>query len=307
VKNSWFDLLLIEDDGNLYSYRSNNTPSAMATSMQFKQYQQADRDREVKPMKVNRLTFVITMIALLTGCVSSQIIPPQQVVSEIRYIRVVALESPPLEVPSQMKMFAPQIPGAFLISNILVLSQIPTAASAAAGPMGQESELRSKILNNQGLWEPTVVLSEEVENQLSAAGRPVVRSPKIQPIPGITERDYTYFGENWLAPIRQWYNAEKSIYNYVAHQVSGNESIIEVALINYSVGIDDHLLLQVMVKLVDPLTGKTIGKARASANPHLAAKTAFRDNGKIFKQVFRETGSDLVHQCLKKLGLASGS
>jgi NAD+--asparagine ADP-ribosyltransferase len=62
-----------------------------------------------------------------------------------------------------------------------------------------------------------------------------------------------------------------------------------------------------MVKLVDPLTGKTIGKARASANPHLAAKTAFRDNGKIFKQVFRETGSDLVHQCLKKLGLASGS
>jgi hypothetical protein len=202
-----------------------------------------------------------------------------------------------------MKIFAPQIPGAFLISNILVLVQIPSAASAAAGPMGKESELRSKILNNQGIWEPTVVLSEEVKKQLSATGRSVVCSPKIQPLPGITDKNYTYFGENWLAPIREWYNTDMSSYDYVAHQATINEMIVEVAVLNYSMGIEGHLLLQVMVKLIDPRTGKTLGRARASANPQLSATRAFEDNGKLFKQVFRETGSDLVHQCLKKLGL----
>lgn len=261
-------------------------------------------------MRIKNLIFIAGLQALLSGCVGFQIIPPQHVVREIKRVRLVALEPPPLEVPSQMHvfdLFPPQLPHVFfaisMVADIVVLYQVPAATKEWAGPLGQESELRSKVLNNQGLWEPTLELCKEVEKQLSSERRSVVISPKIQPIPGITDRSYTYFGENWMAPIREWYNAEQSNYDYVTHQASGNEMILEVALINYSMGIEDHLMLQVMLKLVDPLTGKTLGRARAWANPQLSANSAFEDNGKLFKQVFSEKGSDLVHQCLKTLGL----
>jgi hypothetical protein len=183
----------------------------------------------------------------------------------------------------------------------------PSEVGRAAAPEAAErSVFRERILSGQGLWIPSDVLAEAIERQLASAGRAVERSRRIQPMPGISDRSYTILGENWMAPMRAWYNAERSEYDYVAHQVSRNETILEVAMF-YSVYIEDRLFIQVSLRLVDPVTSKTLGRSRAYADPKMQLDAAFADGGTVFKQLFLDTGSALVRQCLGQLGLVAGS
>lgn len=253
------------------------------------------------------LAFLTAKILLLSGCVGVPIVPPKEVLDSIQRIYLVAMEPLPLEVPAQLAVLPLPLTGLtqgpLVVAGLLMLVQIPQAARVASAPAGRESALRSQILSGEGVWVPTTVLAEEMERQLASAGRSVERSPKIQSIPGVTERSYTVFGENWLAPIRAWYNAEQSSYDYSAHQVSQHDTILEIGISNYSVYLEDRLLLQVHCRLVDPTTGKTLGRARASADPRMQMETAFADGGKVFKKVFRDTGGKLTGQCLEELRL----
>lgn len=265
--------------------------------------------RSLKPHAV-----LTTALFLLTGCVGAPISLSKDTLGSISRIRVVAMESPPLEVSAPPVGIGLNISGAggpaaavIALAGLVYMLRHPSEVGKAVAPEAAErSALRERILSGEGLWIPTDVLAEEIEKQLASAGRVVERSNRIQPMPGITDRSYTILGENWMAPMRAWYNAEQSGYDYVAHQVSRNEMILEVTMF-YSVYFEDRLFVQVSLKLVDPVTGKTLGRARAYADPKVQLDAAFADGGTVFKQLFRDTGGTLVRQCLGELGLVAGS
>jgi hypothetical protein len=252
----------------------------------------------------------------LSGCVSQQIVPPTSTVQGLKKLQVLALEPPPLEIPQQIVLQSAQIAmlpkpsiGAArvvgVVSGIMILIEATSLVNAPASSetIDKSKKIESLIRGNE-IWIPTSVLADEATYQIAATGRFVVCVPGVQRIPGVIIRDYTLFNENWLRPIREWYNSDISSFNYASLGADKSDAVLEVALVNYSVALDNRLLVQLMVKLVDPLTGKIIGRVRDWDNPKIGnLDEALSDNGKKLKQVFAQTGSKLINKCLYNLGL----
>ena len=126
------------------------------------------------------------------------------------------------------------------------------------------------------------------------------------PIPGIENRNYTLYGENWMRPVRAWYNSDKSSIDYAALGADSGDVVVEIALANYSVFIKPYLLIQVMVKLVDPSNKAILGRCRRWAKPEIGKlDDALAENGKRFKKAFTLTGSELIKQCITDLRLVT--
>jgi len=125
----------------------------------------------------------------------------------------------------------------------------------------------------------------------------------MEPIPDLANREYTLLGKNWLGPIRAWYRQKESTVPYQAG-VEKVDAVVEVGLCNYEITSDNKLLLQVMMKVVDPASRVARGRARASAHPALGAPDqAFADGGGQFKEIFNRTGKELLAKCFKEMGL----
>ena len=81
---------------------------------------------------------------------------------------------------------------------------------------------------------PTVGLAGETANQLRAgwgAGVEVVDG--YLALPRIVDRNRTYLMENWLAPIRAWYNENESSFGYVQLLNKDIDAVVEVGIANY--------------------------------------------------------------------------
>lgn len=258
----------------------------------------------------------LLFVSFLSGCVNPQIIPPVSTVREMEKLQVLALEPPPLEIPQQITLQTAQIAmlpkptiGAAravgVVSGILILIEASSLRDAPAAP---ETLAKSKtiegVLRSNEIWIPTNVLADEATRQIAATGRSVVCVPGVQLIPGVVNRDYTLLNENWMRPIRNWYNSDISSFNYASLGADKADAVLEVALVSYSVAIEKRLLVQVAVKLINPSTGKTVGRARYWDNTVMGSlDEALSDDGKGFKQLFAQTGSKLINKCLHDLGL----
>lgn len=81
---------------------------------------------------------------------------------------------------------------------------------------------------------------------------------------------------------------------------------LEVALINYAL-VSDRLMLQVAMKLIHPLDGRVVGRARAGNASDMAnlgpLDQAFANDAAHFKRVFSEAAEPLVEECLLSLGM----
>ena len=154
-------------------------------------------------------------------------------------------------------------------------------------------------------WPLTVELSHEASRLLTAAGKTSTVSAEVQPIAGIQDRGQTVLMENWMAPVRAWYNDESPSPRYAALRVNGVVAVAEIGISNYEV-YAGKLLLQVHVKLIEPATGQLLGRARASSFTELPSMDeAFADDAKRFKASASRAGALLLAQCLGELGIGS--
>ena len=75
-------------------------------------------------------------------------------------------------------------------------------------------------------------------------------------------------------------------------------------MLNYELAGGNHLLVQVTMKLVDPQSGKVLGRARDWANPELGSvENLFADDGRKIKEVFAKATKPLVAADLQAIGL----
>ncbi len=159
-------------------------------------------------------------------------------------------------------------------------------------------------LNRSDAWLPTVELARETAAQLRAGwGVNVEVVDGYLALPGIENRSRTFLMENWMAPIRAWYNEDESSFDYVQLSNKNTDAVVEVGIANYEM-LRGEILIQVMSKLVDPTTNRVLGRSRNSVlekTPPI--KVLFDNEGQNYKEFFARVTRDLIAANLKELGL----
>jgi hypothetical protein len=104
--------------------------------------------------------------------------------------------------------------------------------------------------------------------------------------------------------IIRWYNEDATRVDYSGLGLEGLDAILEVGIVDYQ-DFGSDVLLQVMVRLVDPVTKQVLGKARNWVGPSLVPLPLFLRSAPPEPREQRDkvTGQTLVTQCLKDLGL----
>jgi hypothetical protein len=252
----------------------------------------------------HRIFRVFAMVCLLGGCVASGLRVNDEALHPADRLAVVAIEAPPLTVTPKLNtvVFPGMVRGSgggALLFGILFATDAPRAIKEAEAASKSIEELLSKTEP----WLPTSVLAEEVRVQLTEKQhRHVVVDPAVQFIPGVKKRTYTLFMENWMGPIRDWYNSSPSEVNYggVPEDVV---AVLEIGVLNYEV-TGNTLLLQVLLRLVDPETKEVLGRARSWKQIKIGRpEEAFANEAEIFKERFAYWGSQLVANALIKMNL----
>lgn len=250
----------------------------------------------------------LSILAILAGCVSSGIVPTGEEVANIKRVHIVAMEAPPLGVPpyfQQISGFGGSITaarGIGIFNTIAILVQMPEESRRG----GEVSQSLTAAMNSRDAWIPTVFLAKEVRAQLEAIGIAGTVDPEINVLPNVQDRSYTVFMENWLAPIRAWYGDPGLVSDYSRVPFEQKTTVIEVGILNYEI-TSERLLLQVLIKMIDPYSGRVIGRVRADnsfSQPDLAPlEDVFANDADRFKKTFSTTGRELVKKCLVELGL----
>jgi hypothetical protein len=185
-----------------------------------------------------------------------------------------------------------------MVGGVIVLLDAATTGNPSTEPARLED-----VLEEPGTWIPTVVLATEAAAQLSAAGTfpTVTTTTKYRRLP-IEDRSSTWHMENWLKPYRAWYSDDTAGIDYT--QQSGNKGLVlEIGLPIYEFAFD-RLRMVVMVKAIDPATGRVVGRtlhqafAKVGTIPELLANDATG-----LKLAFIEGARPLVASALRELGL----
>ena len=272
------------------------------------------------PLKMKPVVKFLLAAVILNGCVAPSIKPSPDQIADIQKIAIVAIESPPLSAPGlsysagqsrrpmsgTVLVSSPLLPfrarGAAMIAVYGILMLVEGGAFDAGS--SQPAIPLDEALSRSDAWMPTVGLAGETANQLRAgwgAGVEVVDG--YLALPRIVDRNRTLLMENWLAPIRAWYNENETSFGYVALPNKDTDAVVEVGIANYEM-VWGGLLIQVMSKLVDPATRRVLGRSRnGSLVEAPPMDELFGSEGKIYKEFFAQATRSLIAANLKELGL----
>ena len=258
---------------------------------------------------VMRNRCVLVLSAFLAGCIVGGSAVDQSKAASLTHIQIVAIEGPPLSGSgvSKIRLSGSELvvggtslgSGSLLIvGGVMMLADLPEAnRQSAAASKNIES-----LLDDKGVWEPTLMIAEEAMRQLTVSSNiPVNVDAALKQLPGVEKRDATFFMENWMAPLRAWYNESPSAFVYSGQSRSG--AVLEVGLLNYEL-TSGSLLVQVVMKLIDPSTGMVLANARNFSNTSVeSVDQLFEDDAISYKQFFQTIAATLVEDCIDDLGL----
>lgn len=298
--------------------------------------------QSVKRVEIKRWFLLIFLCVFTSGCVSSQIIPKESVLSPIRTISIVPIECPPLllnpanpdermaidalmqSAMSPTSVIAPSVnglgsdlsqstapfinapnasirTGASVLAIIGGMAMLLEAASAGKEVPGETSAI--EMGRPKETWMPSV---EYAKTAMLALRQ--VESRDVRVIDGyvrlsITDRSISWHMENWLGPIKRWYDSDPSTLDYKAIGSNHADAILEVGVLNYEY-FSERLLLQVVVKMIDSRTKQVLGRARNYSHSKVGPLTPLLQNdGEGMKRLIIETGNGLLVKCLGEIGL----
>lgn len=188
----------------------------------------------------------------------------------------------------------------WVLSGIVMLVEAPRRSRLA----DRQAESAEAILNAQDVWVPTVVLAQEAQALLQAAGVTQVRvAEQVRVVPGIENRERTFTMHNRYQPVKDWFDQDTSPFRYAEPEFLRGELVLEIGLGNYEV-MTDTMIVMVYTKLVDPATGATVAKERKYKYPTVGkTEELFRGDAAAFKTTFADTVRPAVRECLQKMRL----
>lgn len=212
--------------------------------------------------------------------------------TESNRILVVPVEVAPVSQMDGWTLFGSAHPGedgAVLLSDALALFS-KELGHAHPAPSGRPGGV-------QGSWAPTRTLAIEAATLISSASRCEVL---------VREEPYMLSSSKRNDPhllLQEWYRRNTSAMNPLELAQPAKSRILELGLPDYAL-LDDQLLLQVLVKMVDPSTGKVMARAGNRASVSIGSpEELFAHGGKRFKSVLAVEGKRLLEQNLRDLGI----
>jgi hypothetical protein len=274
---------------------------------------------------MRRILLLLGFLALASSCVTTQKTAPALITDRLQTIAVVPIEAPPLLVhpgsdadrsalsaagltgpgPSGAAAFV-LLPGRSRARDVAVVAtDLPYLLSIAASSTPRKDELLALTKEQPDAWMPTVGLAFEAAEFLATGGKrqaSVVSGYAKLPI---TDRSVNVMMENWYAPVRRWYNTDASMLDYAQQITPRPDAVLEVGVLNFEY-VGDRMLFQVMVKLIDPTTGKVLARARETAMPKGKPLAEMLQNkGEALRDLIDTTAKSLMPKCLNDVGFVA--
>jgi hypothetical protein len=265
----------------------------------------------------------ILLCVCTSGCVSPQIIPNQSFTTSIRSIGVIPVEGRPLTLHPQsdddkkaidaMAAHVSRV-GELSVSWLSVgaLGSVAGRALSPQGPVmlaeaaaaGTEVPGEAAVFEKgrpRGTWSPTLEFAKSAVPLLrQVEGRQVRLIDGYVTLP-FGERLITWHMEEWLGPIRRFYNSDASAVDYAAIDTDRVDAILEVGMVNFEY-LNERLLLQVFVRLIDPRT--VLGRAREwSYLKGGPLAPLLQNDAEGLKRLVVTTGDALVVKCIGQIRL----
>jgi hypothetical protein len=269
---------------------------------------------------------VLILLLVVAGC-SDSITSDTNVAAGIKRVRVVAMEPPPLQgLPARFQAAPSVKPGAVTVaqtagSGATTAGAAPLRGARLTGSMSVVALApllvdlaMSSYCNDprpassetiplpEAIWVPTVIMATEARAQLAEAHIDATLEPGLKPTS--CNRDPR------PGPVRTWYDDTGPNLPHAAPEVANPTYVLEVAIGNYELSGSD-LLLQVMMRLTDPVNGRLVGRARAANTwqpaPIGSFDEALSGDAAPFKATIAAEARTLVRDCLNQLGLVPES
>ena len=255
---------------------------------------------------------------VLSGCYGAQKKMSPVSIRNIKTLAIVPIESPPLVIDPFMSMdyIAPnsaylitapsqslQMVGyvSVIVSGIYLLAELPEATKRSA----KVAESIENILDRGGAWIPSIAFARETAKQISANEKyDVVLMQNVQKYPGLENGERTSSMRTWLKATSNWYNEEISQFSYKSFTDQNIDAVLEVGIYQYVI-LKDRIALGLILKLVDPMTGHVLGRARVFEESLQKTKEILDDNAYKFKEAFSNLGAELINKNLRYIGLTS--
>ena len=258
----------------------------------------------------------------LSACMAPAIAPTADRISAIRSMLIVPVETPPLEViPDPVKNRIPAYgqyayenvpptqlmrekiyrnPGGILIAGKVGSSDSVELAETQRTSGGAALQSSAALKDN---WVSTLVLAEHAASTLSTGPVQAVMSKHFRRLPIAGENRTANLG-HWHGAVRDWYAQDQSTVDYRQPGIGPVDAVLEIGVGSYRI-FEGQTSLQVLLKLIDPGTGRVIGRARAEdISVEGSALALLGHEGENFKSVVTRMGTRLLTNGLSELGLA---
>lgn len=274
---------------------------------------------------MTRYILLLSALLSLCGCLAPPLKPIARETAAARVILAVPVESPPLEtIPDTLATRLPiqwrnddlpfdaflerkvyLAPGGVLIAGLRAhADSVPEATFPDSAGESEGRAGLAPIASAGDAWMPAFALAQEAAAQLNGAGRRAFVSADYCRLP-LTARERGADLSFWRASVRRWYNRDISSIDYGLPDGERIDAILEIGVGDYRI-VDAQAPLQILLKLVDPVTRRILGRIDKRAFPVSDdAATLLADGAARFKRLFAETGAELLRQALNELGLLS--
>lgn len=259
---------------------------------------------------------VLSLPLLLMACGMPTIRLPMSSASSFKSIMVVAIEPPPLEVIpdllesrfpvyshfynmdlfpySQKKLY--RYPGGILISGQVVSDDIVESESFSA----KHAKGSPILFNQQDKWMPTFDLASAAEENLTQSKFHTTISKHYLPLSVSTANL-----NHWHDAVEQWYESNTTQTDYQQLSSHPVDAVLEIGINQYRI-FEGQFSLQVLIKVIDPNSGKVLAKTRqADYSFEASAQSLLQPDGSAFKALNRKMGTRLLNEGFQDIGLIS--
>ncbi|MGY6277487.1 hypothetical protein [Methylomonas sp. MgM2] len=259
---------------------------------------------------IKKTVWIVLITGMLCSCGAPAIKASNAELDKLESVLVVAVEAPPLEIaPDPVESRIPAY-GHFRNMAIAVdlekrLYRKPSGILIAGLVDGDELRTLDASLQAPSpgaigaAWTPTRALAEIAHETLSRHWIHSALSRNYRPLP-LTEAERNAELSHWQFAIQDWYALEGVTADYAG--LRGFDAVLEVGVAKYRI-FEGQLSLAVMLKLINPNTGRLIARTRVDAfETDGRALRSLATDGEIFRQRIADLGENLLNQAFDRLG-----
>ncbi|WP_031432881.1 hypothetical protein [Methylomarinum vadi] len=262
-----------------------------------------------------KVTVSCVLALLLPGCMSAPLKLPDSARTQIKTLRVVAMEAPPLEImpdllDTRMPVYAHYDNMVLPVVAETMLYRLP-GDLLVAGLVGEGDSVELVEPSDIALvepqssdWLPSLVLSHEAATQLNKARMQTTVDRRLGRLP-MADSELGADVVRWHDAVERWYE-QSGIGNESNKPAADSaDAILEVGIGQYRI-FAGQLSLQVLLKLIDPKSGKVIARTAEKTTAYEApVETLLARDGAKFKAILRQRVAPLLAQGFHDMGLTA--